>query len=186
MLKGALTTTVLLLAYAQPALTASQKVQPCSWSKSVWISEKDDERTLFYFEKQDGDTGDSDSQGYDVGTSHGTKMERWKGKTMIWSMVGSYGCSNGVSICTVTFPTLGGEDSLRAAKEVMTYFEAVDLRRDGVPNWVVLAALTQEMYMAGGADVKMAAQSFNKTAAAETKPETITVPSIYKYSFCRK
>lgn len=73
-------------------------------------------------------------------------MEGWIGPRMIWSVKGSYGCSQGASVCGLSFPLAGGEETLR--DEVKATVAFVDPDDDGFSEIVVAPGLMQSAYYA--------------------------------------
>lgn len=157
--------SAMLVSILVPICLATPAMAACETSNAQWVSQGPQMRHVLYGHK-----------GVDYG-SH-LFIEEWRGDRLAWRGRGRVTCSLGVSVCYALMytdnPPRDGHPASAGA-----VLETIDENDDGLPEWVVLAALAQDAFRDGGLKVKW----FNGFKPSEYPN---AVPSnIYKLDGCR-
>lgn len=145
--------------------TAAAGQKPnCNDAHAIWANEKGDVRQILY-----------GSQGVPaLGTD--IVVEEWRKGKLAWRAAGTGTCSNGAVICYASFVNmLEGKDN-----ETSAIIETIDTNGDGIQDWIILSALQQQAYYAGGLKVEW----FNGFKPVED--ERVSPQNQFKFFSCRK
>ncbi|MCX2696231.1 hypothetical protein [Ochrobactrum chromiisoli] len=105
-------------------------------------------------------------------------LERWDKGSLTWRVSPERTCSNGVSTCYMLFPKLEEyrDETKKEDDRLSVSYEMISDDQDE-NRYIVLAALTQSAWYAGGIDV----ERFNKP---ETEEERVIAPNVYTKMNC--
>lgn len=137
----------------------------CDQKYGIWATEADGVRYVVY-----GSDG--------VAYSSNVYFEEWRQSRLAWRANAKVTCSNGAVICYALVENASGLTGDDATTGVA--LEEIDENADGLPEWVVFAALGQSLYYSGGAKVEW----FNGFGPAED--DRVTMPNIYQFFDCRE
>lgn len=114
------------------------------------------------------------------GIRYGSEVyfEEWRQSKLAWRAKAVVTCSNGASICYAMVENASGLAGDDANTDIVV--EEIDEDSDDLPEWVIFAALGQNLYYSGGAKVEW----FNEFIPAED--DRVTMPNIYQFFDCRE
>ena len=127
--------------------------------KTVWVANQGDEKYLLY-----------GTDGVNYGSA--ITIEKQSDNQLLWRTEGYITCSNGAVICRVVLPVLNSE--MNAEQETAAVLETISDEAGEFVEWVVFAALSQNLYYAGGVKV----EPFKETGRIKNEPET--APNIFQ------
>ena len=136
----------------------------CKQANGIWANEVGDIRHIVYGSE---------------GLSYNSELyfEEWRHSKLAWRAKGTITCSNGASICYAMVENSSGLSGNDATTDAVV--EQIDENQDGLPEWLVFAALGQNLYYSGGAKVEWF-NGFGPTANSR-----IMMPNIYRFFGCR-
>lgn len=136
----------------------------CPSARPIWVSRKDDREYILF-----------GSHGVSYG-SEITIEERRNGKAA-WKAKGFVTCSNGASIC---YAMMNNNSGLGGEKETTgVIIEVINLDDRFVPQWVVLAAHSQNLWYSNGLKV-----DWLNGFGPKDEFERVTAPNIYERKAC--
>lgn len=145
------------------ALPAAAK---CASKDMVWSATGKTEKYVLY-----------GSVGIEYGSN--VSIEAWRNSKLAWRAKGSVTCSNGAVICYLMVDNASGETGEDATTDAV--METIDENKDGVPDYVILAALGQNLYQIGGAKVEW----FNGFKPND-EDDRVFPENIFKFLSCKK
>lgn len=137
----------------------------CEQDYAIWVSETGNVRHIVY-----GSEG--------VRYYSDVYFEEWRESKLAWRARASVTCSNGAVTCYALVENASGSTGDDGITSIV--IEQIDENADGLPEWVVFAALGQSLYYNGGAKVKW----FN--GFGQGQYDRVTMPNIYQFFDCRE
>lgn len=105
-------------------------------------------------------------------------FEEWNGARLAWRLRTEIGSSQGASICRAAIPNLAGDPTIMDGLTTVVV-ERIDENDDGLSEYLVFAALGQELWYAGGANVEWVDREL---AGSDDR---IILPNVYRFERCQ-
>lgn len=138
----------------------------CAPKDMVWSASGDTEKYVLY-----------GSEGIEYGSK--VSIEAWRSSKLAWRAKGSVSCSNGAVICYMMMDNASGGTGEDATTDAV--METIDENKDGIPDYVILAALGQNLYQVGGAKVEW----FNGFKPTD-EDDRVFPENTFKFLSCKK